>query len=223
MKFLSASYFRRGKNSTSLLLQQYRYKQAQMIFACLCAGKGKDGDRAGGYMAEQLLQWFRGMHVKKLFKNQDKSMIRLTADLYGVIRRLDRELEDSGMAQRDEETSIAGMICLEDRYMALHRGEGCIRLINTAFGRGHIQNIIGKPEEGGLCIEQGMLQPGIGLLLAMKVFYACIGNNRIMEGLALDEAVTEEQMDRHLRELAKEGERQGNADMSAILLRTCLH
>ena len=42
----------------------------------------------------------------------------------------------------------------------------------------------------------------------------------IKDGLAVREVVTEEQMDRHMRELGKEGERLGGVDMGAVLLRT---
>lgn len=225
MELLSACYYQQGKNEVSLLLQKYRYRQVQILFTCICAGTGTNAGRAGGYMSEQILQWFRELHFKKVFRNPVKSMDRLEESLYEVIQRTDGELENSHIMGKDKKVDLAGIFCIENRYVMLCRGAGRICLVNTAFGRVHIQHMHIRHmhmegKEGAMVMEQGILQPDIAVLFSMESFYQYVTEEMIRDGLAVREVVTEEQMDRHMRELGKEGERLGGVDMGAVLLRT---
>jgi len=229
MEYLSVCYLEQGENSASLLLQQYQYKKAQVLFACICMGEEPNARRAGGYFTEQLLAWFRGLNLKKLFRHRDKGMKNVMKGLFEVVRRVDRELEDSRITAEGEAVSFAGIFCLEDRYLILRRGIGQIVLINTAFQGAYLQ-FLGRDAGGcetgremevaGMGMEQGIVQPEIGLLLAMKPFYEYVTESMIKEGLAVSQVKTEEQMARHLKELAREGERRGGIALGAILLRS---
>ncbi len=227
MELLSACYYQQGGNNVSLLLQKYRYRQVQILFTCICAGTGKSAGRAGGYMSEQMLQWFRKLYFKELFRNPEKSMNRLEEGLWEVIRRTDGELEHSKIMEEKRKVDLAGIFCIENRYVMLWRGAGRVCLVNTAFGRVHIQHISrdsrdkeGRDREGTMVMEQGILQPDIAVLFSMESFYQYVTEEMIRDGLAVREVVTEEQMYRHIRELGKEGERLGGVDMGAVLLRT---
>jgi len=219
MEFLSACYLQQGKNAVSLLLQQYCCRQSQVLLGCVCVGEGADAARAGGYMAEQVLQWFRGLPLKKLSRNQERAMGNLEEALCVTLRRIDCGLEYS-MAAGGRRAGFAGVLCIGDRYLLLRRGAGRICLINRAFDRVHIRWFGGDPAEESY-MERGILQPGLCLLSASEGFFDHVTERMIGEGLSVSEFETEKQMDRHLKELAGEGERRGGSNMGAVLMRTC--
>lgn len=298
MELLSACYYQRGRNDASLLLQKIRYRQVQILFTCICAGTGNGAGRAGSYMAEQILHWFRNLDIKDIFRKPEKGLMRLEESLCKAVYRTDGELEYSGMMGEERKVNVVGMFCIENRYVMFRRGAGHVCLVNTAFGRVHIRHMCrlcrcvgdgrdgrdsgysggsrdiadgrnsedsegsrdivdgrnnrdgrdsgcsrnsrdGKDSGSGrnsgdgrddrnregqedrMCIEQGVLQPDIVMLFSMDDFCRYVTDKMIEDGLAVREVVTEEQMDRHIKELGKEGERLGGMDMGAVLLRTC--
>ena len=97
MRFLSADYWQqtRDGNASALLQQQYLCEGVCVHFSCVC--RGMDGcDRAGGYMTEQLLQWFRGLSLKKLVRRTGQALEEAQEDLRRVILRVDGELAAAG-------------------------------------------------------------------------------------------------------------------------------
>lgn len=220
MELLSACYYRHGKNAVSLLVQKYKYRQVPILFACICMGEEKDAGRAGGYMTEQILQWFRRISFKRLYQNQEKGMERLEESLCETIQETDRELESSKIMTEDKKVNLSGIFCIDDRYLILRRGSGRICLINRAFGRVHIQHMHRQKERNEIIMEQGILQRDIGVLFTMESFFQYITDEMIRNGLAVSEVSTEEQMDRHLKELGRESERLGRIETGIILLRT---
>lgn len=224
MRFLSADYWQqtRDGNASALLLQQYLCEGVCVHFSCVC--RGMDGcDRAGGYMTEQLLQWFRGLSLKKLVRRTGQALEEAQEDLRRVIFRVDRELAAAGTrglggAGRDGAAALAGIFCVGEDFFYFCRGEQRIYFINTGFGCAHIRRL---GEDGGvLFIQRGILQPDIGLLFAVGSFCGHVTEQMIREGLSVREVVTEEQMGKHLNELGKEAQRQGGKDMAAVFVRT---
>lgn len=218
MDFYGAHYRQQGENSSSVLLQQYQYGDMPLVFACICAGDGKEG-RAGGYMTKRLLAWFRGLEPWKLLQNREAKMDMLSGRLAAVIGEIDGELEDGGLAQ-ERRVGLAGILCADDSYILLRRGAAGICLINTSFGRTCLRGLLEEGKEGLLERMQGSLQPHIGLLLATKSLYNHVEGSMIKEVLSFPEGSTEGQMERHLKELAGEAQRRGATDMGAVLLRT---
>lgn len=214
MRIMSACCRLRDSKDVPLLLQQYQYKGIQVFFACVCIGGGQAGD--GDYMAKRLLAWFRGLGPDKLSGRPGKAVDKLSVGLDEVIRRTDRELEDGGAAAR---VGFAGIACIGDHYLMLHRGRQRIYMVNRAFDRVYVRRLY-RDEADGECMERGILQPDVGLLFAPEPFYAHISDTMIKEALCVWETATEEQMGRRLKELVEEGGRRGDAGIGAIYLKT---
>lgn len=219
MRILSACYRQQGENAVPLLLQQYQYTGVLVFFSCVCIKGARCAEKAGGYMAEQLLQWFRMLDPEKMTRNPEKALERVSKDLIVTIRRIDTELKKEGMTSGKGKVGFAGIFCLGNHYLMLHRGAQRICLINMAFNRVYLQQLY-KDGSGGEGMEQGMLQPGIGLLFASEPFYEHISDEMIKECLCAEETATEERMGRRLRELAREGGRKGSEGIGAVYLRT---
>lgn len=218
---LSACYRQSGKETAAVLLQQYLYRKFTVSFSCVCRGTGEGGNQAGAYMAGQMLQWFRALDPEKLAQNPEKAIRRAALGIGGTIRRIDRELEN-GRAGTGR-TGFAGFFCIGSRYMMFGRGDFRICTVNTAFGRAYMRRLLPdgyRGEAAETAVEAGILQPGIGLLLATESFYGHIPDAVIKEGLYAGGGDTEDGMRRRLKELAEEGARRGAVGIGAVYLRT---
>lgn len=216
MQFFATDYWQQGKNASALLLQQYVCEGIPVHFSCVCRGMD-GGDRAGGYMTGQLLQWFRRLNLKRLVRGTEKTMEKIEGSLQRTILRADDELADAGAAD-GQRTSLAGIFCVGEDFLLYCRGGQKIHLINTGFGRVHMKRL--GAEGGELCVQRGILQPDIGLLLTADTFWEHVTEQMAKEGLFVGEVVTEGQMDRHLKELGEEARRRGGRDLAAIFVRT---
>lgn len=217
MQFLSAYYWQQAwdENASALLLQQYICEGVRVHFSCVC--RGRDGGRAGGYMTERLLCWFRGLNLKKLARTPEKALEKTKTGLGRLILEADEELVDAGVSGAGE-TALAGIFCVGGDYFLFCRGEQRMYLINTGFGRAHISRL--GAEGGEIFVQRGTLQPDIGLLFAVDPFWEHVTERMIKEGLFVREVVTEEQMRKHLNELGEEARRRGGKDMAAVFVRT---
>ena len=241
MRFLTACYWHQTRdgdgNGSGLLLQQYVCRGVCIHFSCVCRGQGGD-DRAGGYMTEQLLSWFRGLSLKKLVKRRERALERAEAGLRRAILQTDDELAAGGVVGK---TAFSGIFCVGEEFFLFSRGEQRSYLINTGFGRVHIKRLgikgAGADETeserygikqtkrhaetaGGVYVQRGVLQPDVGLLFASAPFWEHITEQMLREGLSVREVVTEEQMRKHLNELGAEARRQGAGNLAAVFVRT---
>lgn len=208
-----------------MLLQQYQYRHSQIVFACICTKENIDGGegdgRAEAYMTERLLTWFRGLNLKSLVKKRERKADAVSKELTAVVMAADRELEESGTAG-DRKVGLAGILCVDDIFIMAYRGTPAVYLINTAFGRVRLSRLNEEGEKGRLTVKMGIVEPDVGLLLATEGFCRHVTEGMIKEGLFVREIVTEEQLEKRLAELGKEGETRGGSGIGAVALQTGL-
>lgn len=217
MKFQTACYWQQGENRTSLLLQQYACGTVPVLFSCICGG-GTGTDKAGSYMTEQLLQWFRGLHLKKLTCRPERGLENAESGLRKLIMRTDRELAAAKSGMKKGETACSGILCVEDSFCLFYRGPQRIYLANTCFGRPHIKRL--DRADGRLTMERGNMQPELGLLFATESFCETLTEQALREVLSVKETDREERLERRLRELGEEAARRGGRDLAAVFVRT---
>lgn len=190
-------------------------------------------------MTERLLEWFRGLSLKRLVRRPEKALREVQAGLSNVILEADDDLRTAGTepavinagetgsaaAFAEESRSavagaaaLAGVFCVGEEFFCFSRGEQRIYFMNTGFGRAHIRCLGAEGDD--LFFQRGILQQDIGLLFAVGSFWEHITEQMIKEGLFVQEIVTEEQMRKHLRELGAEAQRRGGKDMAAVFVRT---
>ncbi len=233
MDFLTAYYRQSDAGSVSLLLQQYCLRGRHVCFACLT-----DDGRAGAYMTEQLLFWFRELHDRKLTKSvkSRRGGDRLGKELKKRILRAERELRGSGLLQVAQHVNLVGILCVDEIYLffqqgarqesdatdmqeTVNEGDGGLSgyLLNTFFGKTSI-NQLSQPS---MLTECGILERDIGILLTTDSFYNILGENTLKGGLCLSALQSTMQVEKYLAELGKEGEHKGGQDMAAVLIKTC--
>ena len=232
MGYITSCYRQQGDGAASLLLQQYLCGQMPVCFACISAGTGRDGwgdengcgnkdearDRAGGYLTGRLLIWCRGFPLRSLAKGKEKYFARVRRELEKTIRQSDRELWDGAVLAGGETVDLAGMLCADENVILFGRGRHRIFLLNTMFGKGHVRELSGERDSSGLWFWEGAMESNVGILLTSQDFGNCLSPQLLQQVLNVNEAFTQEQADKRLKELAREGERAGGRNMAAVVL-----
>lgn len=236
MKFVSSCYWQQGENDATLLLQQCRLKKREVFFACICAGREEGSGPAADYLSKQLRAWFRGIGFARIQCKPGRFLARQAIKLERLIKRTDAELAQAGRPKAehpagtgrmeaetaperavfDGKIDLGGILCLGDECLIFGRGGVGIRLLNRSMGRPYVGSVL---EWGNkLCIRQGRMEPGIGLLFATQSFLGSVSGDAVRQGLSVGEVLTERQAERHLQELGKIGETAGGTNMAAVLL-----
>ncbi len=201
------SYWWQERPGISLSLQQVlrRRDRQPMLFACICAGR--DCDRAG----RELTDWFYG---KGIALGGREGMGAAQRQIEGLWREGPGSCMGGGGGYPLE--GMVGIFCTGDAFLLFSQGEQRAYLLNTRFRRAHCRRLTART--GGLCCMWGILQPQIGILLATEGFYTPFSEAVLRDCLCIRRKEQEETLERHLRELAGEGERHGGRNMAAVCM-----
>ena len=127
MRFISDAYWDRGMrdgNQDSISLQEVRMKGKMVVFALVCDGIGglEQGEKASGFVAEKMTEWFYREAIvmlkrRKSRKKIEKSGLRI---LYGCNREMQRFGEENGSRMG---TTVTAMILTGRHYFLWHSGD----------------------------------------------------------------------------------------------------
>lgn len=220
MELLTSAYWQQGRNDSALLLQHYQYRGIPLCLVCLCAGEGEGCGRAGAYLTERLLTWFRNFSWRRLARDPENLLSKIGGQLAEKIEKTAEELADCGLLAEREMLDFAGLLCAGEHFLLVRQGSHRIYLLNRSFNRGNIQTMAAAPEESqtGIFLRQGVFESEIGLLLASESFCRQLTERELRECLQVTEIRTQAQADRHLGELGIRAEELGGKNMGAALL-----
>lgn len=221
MHIFTSHYYQQGRNYGTLLLQQYQYHCIPVCLLCLCHGENETQGKAGAYFTGRLLQWFRAQSLRHLVKSTENRLPILQDQLRELIEDTDKELKTSRLVSEEKNMDLAGILCVGEYFLLFFRGRQKIYLLNRSWGRGHIRCVSDEMAYGSECdpvLRQGILQRDVGILLAAGSFCGHMTEQELRECLHVETVLSEEQAERHLRELAWRGEMQGGRNMTAALL-----
>lgn len=223
MQLQTTSYFQPATNHSALLLQHYTIDTIPLCFACVCPAEDSARGRAAAYLTEQFLHWFRNLPWRKLPKDPEKHLLRAEIKLQRLIERTMKELTSSNFLSPKEQFSFAGIFCIDKHFLLFCQGTPQIYLLNRNLGRGALQCIsdnLSSSADALVTFHHGLLQVDIGLLLATDTFCASVDRQELKDCLYVKEVQTEDRARRHLQELGRRSEAQGNCHMGAILIQT---
>lgn len=220
MNYISAHLWEKekdGPTGISLILQHALVCKREVLLACVCESKntGEEGVTESGYFSEGLTEWFHREGVKLCEK---KEVTEVPGDkLYGEIRRLEEEV-DAYLRKMEKERQLHYWCVLlwESRAWFFARGECRGYLLNRRFQKKNVREILQKQEENESCMVTGSVQRKVGILLCSKNFGTEMDREALTEVLIPDGEVTEERMEKRLKELS--GNKEG---VGAIYLRVC--
>lgn len=114
---------------------------------------------------------------------------------------------------------LSGVFCVGSSLYLFGRGGMKIRLLNTQNQHSHsLELVLGDVSGKEFIFREGMIQRGVGILLATNSFYEKVPEEYLKECLKVRELHSQRSVERRVRELGAYGENRGGRDMGAILL-----
>lgn len=223
MKYCSTYLWEKGVKQiyhpVSLVLQQVEVRKQAVLFACVCRGAvegdaiSNTSDKAegfsmegSGYFTESLVEWFHREGLKMVERKGSKEEMErvLQEELVAIQKAAIKYMEKKECKIRLE---FAGILLVEEQFVLFSKGQIYMYLLNRRFNRKHMRCIAGGEEMFG--IESGVLQKRLGLLLCTKEFLEGRESDELVEVLMTDGDISEERMQKRLKELWTESDSVG--------------
>lgn len=207
MNFMTSCYWTEGIPPTSLILQQVtrKWEKMPLVMACVCEEDLPVEDQgAGEHFCIQLTDWFHECVLKRCSRVRKPDPAALKAEL--------TQLTEAARF------SVAGILCVGERFLLFYRGKQRIYLLNSRFLRPNLKELSVSTKEGAVVMEEGFLQDKVGLLLGTDSFYRGISEEEIRNCLAVDAVRNEIQAGRRLTELGCLSESRKTGGRAAVLV-----
>lgn len=194
-----------GINPVSLVLQHVKLKGREVCLLCICSSFRQE---KGGYMTEQLVEWF---HRVCLPACEGRKLPTPEELLESELRHILRELTAQKTKTPEDVLDYGGMLLIGSRFYLFGEGEVMVRLVNYRYNRPQL-----KPLAAPLC---GRIQRGAGLLLYTPGLVSHLEIEEMCQILHGEGPWREERLGRRLKELFQESRSRGNtAEAGGIYL-----
>lgn len=204
MEYVTAYFWQPLNNACSLLLQQAEERKGhQIVLACIC----EENANESGYLTEALRDWFyhevltgRGAPHKRLQV--------LSGKLSVIISKVEK-------SKKQKETPLCGILCI-GRFFCVFVRDSEIQMFNSCFGRAHTRGILFSKKD--VNIQLGVLESGVGILLAGAGLREKADKQRTLECLMVQEISDNNGAERHLKEMCTQAQAEGATNIAAVLL-----
>lgn len=200
MKYKIAYYRKQGKNSPAYVVYQFIYRKIPVCFVCICSGEGMENEDRNQVITGRLREWFLGYNWKKAVRRPKHALRQARIQILELLE------ESKSRRIRERITLLLG---IDSQVLILPENKN-VRLINRYFGKGNAEVIRGD--------FIGRVEAGAGLLLMDSAFANATDGLSLGECFRMDELIEEEQMQKHLKELAECGVRKPGQGAAAVLL-----
>ena len=190
------------KRKYSILLYQVIYAGRNTVFSCVCGN-----DAVGSRVTEELKSWFleRG---EFLFGNK-KGRRSIGKELKLVLKKWYRE-----------EIRISGILIVDQECWVILGKENFVCFFNRRFQKTHCKKLK-KHSDEPLEILRADVQKSVGFLLGNREFTEQISKDAMLQCLAAQDIIREEQITGRLRELAEESKEKGyEGEGAAVYIKT---
>lgn len=235
MRYLTGVYWSKGayrsQNQDAVLLLQTLTGRGRVLLAAVCDGMGghAQGDLASAHVSRALQEWYYEYLL---------AAVRKKKRIWVIHRALDRlvyQLQDHMKWYCDREeiqmgTTLSVLVLFEGKYLLWNLGDS--RIYRFTGKKAECLTVDHVSAEGRLtkCVggfgyfvpdhRYGAARKGEGFLLCSDGFYRQISREELWDVLAASQLTDEEQICRHLKELADCAERRGERDnLSAVYIK----
>lgn len=185
-----------GTSPVSLVLQHVKLRGREVCLLCICNSSRQE---RGGYMAEQLVEWF---HRVCLPACEGRTVLPPEELLEPELRRIRKELMAQEAESAAETLDYGGMLLIGSRFYLFGEGDVMVQLVNYRYNRPRL-----KPLTAPLA---GRIQRGAGLLLHTPGLTSHLETEEVCQILHGEGPWREERLGRRLRELFQESRSRGN-------------
>ncbi len=226
MNYDSAYLWEKGSNEkqsrVALVLQQALVCKREVMLACVCESKneGEHGVIESGYFTEGLTEWFHKELLRICQKKNGEEELKKT--LYKEIERLQKEIE-TYMRRHNKNFQLhyVGMVLWKNSFWLFKRGLSKGYVLNKRFNQKNIKLLQYTQEVSKVVLFQGQVQKRLGILLCTSNYLSFIKKTEAEEVLIMEDAYTEERLQKRLQELWQENVKRGeSASSGAIYIRT---
>ena len=230
MKMISGMYWEKGgrmSNQDSVLLQQVMTDRGRVLLAAVSDGIGglQEGEIAGGYILESVLNTFYENFLLLLYKKKRKRFLKkcMLRCFYEINQNINQYAKAKAIRLG---ATVSLLIIWKRRYMTVHLGDSRIYLCNEkavkqlttdhASTKG-LTKCLGsfgyqEPE-----IKWGHIRGKKGFLLCTDGFYRRMDYHTLKNVLAPGEITEELQIRRRLRTLGESVLKKGEQDNCSAL------
>jgi len=234
MKVLSSIYWSAGAekecNQDTITLQQVITPKGRAVLALVCDGMGglSQGEIAGGYIAEQIINWFYRTGTSMIEKGKGRRKIKRS--LLRVFFEIQEELGKYGKRKGIHMGSTVTMLLLwKNRYQVIHLGDSRIYLWGRRMrqlthdhcnGDRVLTKCMGSFSWQKPDFRQGKIRRNSGFLLCTDGFRNKVSFRQIEEAFRPREISEERQIEARLREMGEYAMKKGEKDnISAIYIK----
>lgn len=210
MQFHAAYYWQSADNNSALVLQQayHKKKRIPLLLAGICEAT-EDKQTAGQFMTE-LADWFHECALPLCRKKGKKGV-------WAAGRSLEHFLRNR--VRNEEGLQMSGIFCVENSFYLFGMDGMQIRILNQKGNSPNIRRLRMGEEKVNLPIfQEGVMQAGVGILLATKGFCEQVTEKCMLECLNTKELCTGSNVEKRLHELGDAAEVKGGKNMAAIFL-----
>lgn len=194
-----------GASPVSLVLQQVKLRGREICLLCISSSSRPE---LGGYMVEQLVEWFH----RACLPACEGRAVPLPEELLGPeLKRIRGELTGQKVNISAEALDYGALLLIGSRFCLLGEGEVMIRLVNYRYNRPQLKSLTAP--------LAGRIQRGAGLLLHTPGLVSGLDTEEMCQILHGEGPWREERLRIRLKELYQESRSRGSmAEAGGIYL-----
>ena len=194
-----------GTNPVSLVLQQVKLRGREICLLCISSSSRTE---VGGYLAEQLVEWF---HKVCLPACEGRTVPPPEELLEPELGRIRRELTAQEANVPADAPDYGGLLLIGSRFYLFGEGEVMVQLVNYRYNRPQLKRLTAP--------LSGRIQRGAGLLLHTPGLVSGLETEEVCQILHGEGSWREDRLGRRLKELYRESRSRGNtAEAGGIYL-----
>lgn len=194
-----------GTSRISLALQQVKLRGREVCLLCISSSTCTE---TGGYMSEQLVEWF---HRECLPACESRTAPLPEKLLEPELCCIRRELKIQRTKIQADTLSYGGLLLICGRFYLFGEGEVMVQLVNYRYNRPRLKTLAAP--------LHGRIQRGAGLLLHTPGLVSGLETEEVCQILHGEGPWREERLGSRLKELYQESRSRGNmAEAGGIYL-----
>lgn len=241
MQYNSGFYWHAGSsgaiNEDTVSIQHIRIKKKQIFLAIVCDGIGSlpEGDRASGYVAEKMTQWFYREIPRMIRKKKRSKTIKasVVSELHQIHIEMEKYRAIAGCREHLGST-LTMLLVIHKKYYLFHLGDSKCFYLKKRLGFYSTHKCLSKThQKNGVLFKaigsfpfqtpqilMGKITGKCGFLLCTDGFIKHLKIDKLYRVCMPKEMNGQESIQKRLKELGDEGRRRGEKDdASAVYLR----
>jgi len=201
-------------------------REAYLLAVCDGIGGMEEGEYVSGYVTMRLRNWFYDAYLTHIRKHHSRR--RIKRDCYGMLYDCNRYFQVYGERYGVKTgTTMTMAVLWRRKYLVFHVGDSrafilgrrCKKLTEDDCYEGNVlSRCIGSFPWRGVYFAKGNLRRRERLLVCSDGFWRRVKEKELLQSLGGRKKVSEEQLEKRLYKLGREGRMRGEKDNQAAVI-----